>query len=32
VGAEGYQTKFGDGLVWTKDDPALYNFEVELVK
>ena len=32
VGAEGYQTKFGDGLVWTTEDPALYIFDVELVR
>ena len=32
VGAEGYQTKFGDDLVWTTEDPVLYNFEVDLVQ
>jgi S1-C subfamily serine protease len=32
VQAEGYQTKFGDDLVWTADDPDDYTFDVSLVR
>jgi hypothetical protein len=32
AGARGYKSKFGDGLVWTAEDSALYIFDVDLVK
>jgi serine protease Do len=32
VGAQGYRTKYGDGMVWTASDPDQYEFNVALVK
>lgn len=32
VYAEGYRSKYGDGLVWTAQDPSQYQFDLSLVK